>query len=81
MIRSLILYYLNVKPTHGYEIQKFLQIAGVDHWTKIQSGSIYYALAKLERKDCVEILREEKNGGRIRKIYAITQKGRQHVEN
>lgn len=80
MIRSLILYYLNVKPTHGYEIQKFLQIAGIDNWTKIQSGSIYYALTKLE-KDCyVEVLREEKNGARIRKIYTITEKGKQELK-
>lgn len=80
MIRSLILYYLNVKPTHGYEIQKFLQVAGIDNWTKIQSGSIYYALTKLEKDGCVEVLREEKNGARIRKIYAITEKGKQELQ-
>ena len=80
MIRSLILYYLNVKPTHGYEIQKFLQIAGIDNWTKIQSGSIYYALTKLEKDGNVEVLREEKNGARIRKIYAITEKGKQELQ-
>lgn len=79
MIRSLILYYLNVKPTHGYEIQKFLQVAGIDNWTKIQSGSIYYALTKLEKDGCVKVLREEKNGARIRKIYAITEKGKQEL--
>lgn len=80
MIRSLILYYLNVKPTHGYEIQKFLQVSGIDNWTKIQSGSIYYALGKLEKDACVEVLREEKNGSRIRKIYIITEKGRQELK-
>lgn len=81
MIGTLILYYLNVKPTHGYEIQKFLQIAGVDQWAKIQSGSIYYALSKLERTGCAEILREEKNGAKIRKIYTITKKGKQELQN
>lgn len=80
MIRSLILYYLNVKPTHGYEIQKFLQVSGIDNWAKIQSGSIYYALAKLEKDACVEVLREEKNGSRIRKIYIITNKGKQELQ-
>lgn len=81
LIRSLILYYLNVKPTHGYEIQKFLQLSEIDNWTKIQSGSIYYALTKLEKDSCIEILREEKNGARIRKIYIITQKGKQELQN
>lgn len=80
MIRSLILYYLNVKPTHGYEIQKFLQLAGIDNWAKIQSGSIYYALAKLEKDGYVEVLREEKTGARIRKIYAITETGKQGLQ-
>ncbi len=80
MIRSFILYYLNVKPTHGYEIQKFLQVSDIDNWAKIQSGSIYYALAKLEKDECVEVLREEKNGSRIRKIYIITNKGKQELK-
>lgn len=80
MIRSLILYYLNVKPTHGYEIQKFLQLAGIDNWAKIQSGSIYYALTKLEKDGYVEVLREEKNGARIRKIYTITETGKQELQ-
>ena len=80
MIRSLILYYLNVKPTHGYEIQKFLQLAGIDNWAKIQSGSIYYALTKLEKDGYVEVLREEKTGARIRKIYAITETGKQELQ-
>lgn len=80
MIRSFILYYLNVKPTHGYEIQKFLQVSDIDNWAKIQSGSIYYALAKLEKDGCIEVLREEKNGSRIRKIYIITNKGKQELK-
>ncbi|GLB25409.1 PadR family transcriptional regulator [Lacrimispora xylanolytica] len=80
MIRSLILYYLNVKPTHGYEIQKFLQVSGIDHWSKIQSGSIYYALAKLDKDGCIQVLREETNGSRIRKIYMITNKGKQELK-
>lgn len=81
MIRAFILYYLSIKPTHGYEIQKFLQISGVDSWTKIQSGSIYYALAKLEKEDYVKVLREENTGSRIRKIYEITDTGRDELKN
>lgn len=69
-----------MKPTHGYEIQKFLQLAGIDNWAKIQSGSIYYALTKLEKGGYVKALREEKNGARIRKIYAITEAGKQELQ-
>lgn len=75
MIRALILYYLSIKPTHGYEIQKFIQLSGTDQWMKIQSGSIYYALTKLEKEKCIDVLREERTGSRVRKIYKITEHG------
>lgn len=75
MIRALILYYLSIKPTHGYEIQKFIQLSGTDQWMKIQSGSIYYALTKLEKEKCIDVLREERIGSRVRKIYKITEHG------
>ncbi|MBH1939833.1 PadR family transcriptional regulator [Mobilitalea sibirica] len=76
MIRAFILYYLNMKPTHGYEIQKFLQISGTEQWAKIQSGSIYYALTKLEKEKYIQVLREERTGSRVRKIYTITDNGK-----
>lgn len=76
MIRGIILYYLNIKPTHGYEIQQFIQLSGMDQWTKIQSGSIYYALAKLEKEKNIAVLREERTGSRVRKIYQITSEGK-----
>lgn len=77
MIRGIILYYLNIKPTHGYEIQQFISLSGMDQWTKIQSGSIYYALTKLEKEKNISVLREERTGSRVRKIYEITQQGRE----
>lgn len=75
MIRGIILCYLKIKPTHGYEIQRYIQLSGVEQWAKIQSGSIYYALTKLEKEHNIEVLREERTGSRVRKIYQITEKG------
>lgn len=80
MIKALILYYLSLKPTHGYEIQKFIQINHMDSWTKIQSGSIYYALAKLEKQGFIALQKEESIGSKIRKIYEITEKGREELK-
>lgn len=80
MIRALILYFLNVRPTHGYDVQRFVEINGVDKWSKIQSGSIYYALNKLEKEGCIYTLREERTGARVRKIYDITDKGRNELK-
>ncbi len=79
MIRGFVLYYLNIKPTHGYEIQRFLQISGTEQWVKIQSGSIYYALTKLEKEKHIKVLREERTGSRVRKIYEITESGREEL--
>ncbi len=80
MIRAFILYYLNMKPTHGYEIQRFLQLSGADQWAKIQSGSIYYALAKLEKEKFIRVLREERTGSRVRKIFEITESGKEELK-
>ena len=80
MIRGIILYYLNIKPTHGYEIQQFINFSGIDQWVNIQSGSIYYALTKLEKEKNISILREERIGSRLRKIYQITEKGKQYYQ-
>lgn len=77
MIRGIILYYLNIKSTHGYEIQQYISMSGMEQWTKIQSGSIYYALAKLEKEKNIAVVREEYTGARVRKIYEITEKGRE----
>lgn len=52
----------------------------MDEWTKIQSGSIYYALNKLEKEGLVKIIREERIKGKIRRVYGITDKGEENLE-
>ncbi|WP_309245203.1 PadR family transcriptional regulator [Clostridium sp. CF012] len=76
IIKVLILYYLSIKPTHGYEIQKFIQMNHMDSWTKIQSGSIYYALNKLEKKGLIVLSEEVGTGAKARKVYSITEVGK-----
>lgn len=80
MVKALILYFLSVKPTHGYDIQRFIEINGVADWSKIQSGSLYYALNKLEKDGFIYTLREERTGARVRKIYDITDSGKRELE-
>lgn len=81
MVRALILYFLNIKPTHGYEIQKYIALSHLNDWTKIQSGSIYYALSKLEKLGLITLIREEGVGQKARRIYDITDKGRLELEH
>lgn len=80
MIKVLILYYLSIKPTHGYEIQRFIQINHMDRWTKIQSGSIYYALSKLVKEGLIVLKGEVGAGTKARKTYAITDHGQQKLK-
>lgn len=80
IIKVLILYYLSIKPTHGYEIQKFIQVNQMDNWTKIQSGSIYYALSKLEKEGLIVLSKEIGIGTKARKVYDITQKGKKELK-
>ncbi|MGL5677091.1 MAG: PadR family transcriptional regulator [Cellulosilyticaceae bacterium] len=80
MIKAFILYYLSLKPTHGYEIQKFIQLNHMDEWTKIQPGSIYYAINKLEKEGLIVLVREEYIGAKSRKIFTITEKGRVELD-
>lgn len=80
IIKVLILYYLSIKPTHGYEIQKFIQVNEMDNWTKIQSGSIYYALNKLEKKGLIVLSQEVGNGIKARKVYSITETGKAELK-
>ncbi|MGX4599995.1 PadR family transcriptional regulator [Faecalimicrobium sp. JNUCC 81] len=81
MVKLIILYYLNIKSTHGYEIQKFIQATGLDVWAKVKSGSIYYALSKMEKNGEVELYKEETHGSKVRKIYKITEKGKLELKN
>lgn len=80
IIKVLILYYLSIKPTHGYEIQKFIQVNHMDSWTKIQSGSIYYALNKLEKEGLIILSEKVGIGTKVRKIYSITNKGENELK-
>jgi len=80
MVKVLILYYLSIKETHGYEIQKYIQNTGLSTWAKVKSGSIYYALGKMEEKGEVELVQEKTQGSRVRRIYKISDKGREELK-
>lgn len=75
MTNLIILALLRDKPMHGYEIQQLIQQSRMDLWANLLSGSIYYALNKLEKDGLIVAQAEERTGARLRKIYAITESG------
>jgi DNA-binding PadR family transcriptional regulator len=66
------------QPRHGYDLEQIIEARGMREWTEIGFSSIYYLLNKLEDGGLVESqLRQTEGKGPARKIYRITQIGRQ----
>ncbi len=67
------------KPRHGYDIEQVIKARGMRDWTEIGFSSIYYLLNKLEKSELIESQLQKPDGrGPARKVYHITQKGRQN---
>jgi PadR family transcriptional regulator PadR len=60
-------------PAYGYEMTKRLRARGL---SIVGEGSIYPALARLEREGLVETYRAASNGGPPRKYYRPSDEGR-----
>ncbi|QOR67965.1 PadR family transcriptional regulator [Cytobacillus suaedae] len=80
MTKLIVLGLLRNKEMHGYEIQTIIQESRMDRWSNVLSGSIYYALNKMENEQIIEVVKEERTGARIRKIYKITENGEQQYQ-
>lgn len=66
------------RPRHGYDIEKVIEARGMREWTEIGFSSIYYLLKKLEKDGLIQSQLEQSEGkGPARKVYSITQQGRQ----
>ena len=66
------------QPRHGYEIEQIIEARGMRAWTEIGFSSIYYLLKKLEKEGLIQVKMERPPGqGPTRKVYSITQLGRQ----
>ncbi|MDQ1910595.1 PadR family transcriptional regulator [Paenibacillus sp. GD4] len=76
MTRLALLGLLLNKSMHGYELQSMIEQSKMDQWANILSGSIYYALNKMEEEGLVAAESEERTGARVRKVYGITEAGR-----
>jgi DNA-binding PadR family transcriptional regulator len=77
MVRLIILERLLEGPKHGYEIQQFIQEQQMEIWTNALSGSLYFALKKMEAERLIKAEGTELTGNRKRKKFAITETGRQ----
>ena len=66
------------KPRHGYEIEQVIEGRGMRDWTEVGFSSIYYLLNKLEKSGLIESQLQQPEGkGPARKVYNVTQAGRE----
>ena len=64
-------------PSHGYQLKKNIRET-VNPYFKINNNVLYPALAKMEKKGLI-VGTEMPGKGINRKVYQITQKGKEHL--
>lgn len=75
MLESIILGMVLDEPLTGYDIKKFIE-NGIGTFYKASYGSLYPSLKKLTDAGFL-IMSEKPQGGRQKKYYEITEKGRE----
>jgi PadR family transcriptional regulator AphA len=76
-VRTLCLGILSLREASGYEIKKDVEDGVFCHFIDASFGSIYPALTQLAGEGFVTVREEEQTGKPDKKVYAITEAGRQ----
>ena len=79
-VRLLVLGLLERKPMHGYELRKLAAQNRIESWTGILPGSIYHALGQLAKDGLIVRKAVERQGDRVREVFAITRAGRAELK-
>src|SRR5215212_6459893 len=74
----LILQTLTAGPRHGYAIARWLAAESADT-VRVEEGSLYPALYRLEERGLVSSEWRSSDGGRAAKFYKLTPQGRKHL--
>jgi DNA-binding PadR family transcriptional regulator len=75
-VRTLCLGILSLQEASGYEIKKDVEDGLFSHFIDASFGSIYPALTQLAAEGYVTVREEEQTGKPDKKVYAITDAGR-----
>ncbi|HTX61310.1 MAG TPA: PadR family transcriptional regulator [Methanobacterium sp.] len=67
-------------PQYGYQLEKIIEGWGMRNWAQIGFSSIYYTLKKLEKKEMVQSRLEQVEGKPSRKVFTITDLGKQTMK-
>jgi transcriptional regulator len=75
----LILKTISLEPMHGWAIAKRIQQVS-DDVLRVQQGSLYPALHRLEQQAWIEATWGATETGRQAKVYSLTKAGREQLE-
>ncbi len=78
-VRTLCLGILSFQEASGYEIKKEIEEGLFSHFIEASFGSIYPALTQLNAEGLVTLRAEEQTSRPDKKVYAITEAGRQSL--
>lgn len=78
-VRTVCLAILQFSDATGYEIKKMSTEERFAFFVDASFGSIYPALSRLQDDGCVTVREEHESGKPPRKIYSITDKGREEL--
>jgi DNA-binding PadR family transcriptional regulator len=67
------------EPCHTYALEEFIKQMGFEQWANISKASIYNTFKRLESQGCVTVTTEKVGNMPERKVYAITEKGKQRL--
>jgi DNA-binding PadR family transcriptional regulator len=76
-VKTLCLGFLSLRNATGYEIKKDVEEGLFSHFIDASFGSIYPALGQLSAEGCVTVEAMEQTGKPDKKVYAITERGRE----
>lgn len=78
-VRTVCLAILQFSDATGYEIKKMSTEEQFSYFIDASFGSIYPALSRLQEDGCVTVREEYESGKPPRKVYSITDKGREEL--
>src|SRR5207302_1532373 len=76
----IVLQLLQAEPTNGYDLSLRIQAISKEV-LKVNAGSLYPALYRLEERGLIRAQWESTEKGRKAKVYSLTAAGRKHLHD
>lgn len=79
-IRYAILGALSRQPLSGYDLKRLFAESGIVHWSG-NNNQVYRTLLALHREGALSVSVDAEGAGPVRKVYAVTERGRAELRD